>query len=363
MSIASPMDFLCAFRQRVKPEYALKPNISLYAVTKGEAIFVETPQNMNIFHSDTHPFAFVSQFLNATKVIKMSIEDFVNLAGKLGDPTLLVVWISNTGRCGGTMLSQLFETVSGTLVIHEPDPPTNLYHLFEDKELTFSDYEIRLQSTLRIMCKPRRGITRICIKPRPICGKMMLDISQQCLYIRQLFVYRNCLDTLKSWLGIFAYDPYTVVVRSCVDAVWFSNICPYMRNLLLYHFVSKLKDAKELPKYPTTACLLVYNWANQIKIAYNAISRDPHILPVKYEDIMTTPNEIVEQIFDDVGIDRKYVNVALMSFSRDSQRGSAVSRERVDDASSRFMSRVETIKSNDALHAYNLPSLGEDFRL
>ena len=363
MSIASPMDFLCAFRQRVKPEYALKPNISLYAVTKGEAIFVETPQNMNIFHSDTHPFAFVSQFLNATKVIKMSVGDFVRLTEKLGDPTVPVVWISNTGRCGGTMLSQLFETIPGTLVIHEPDPPTNLYHLFEDKELAFSEYKIRLQSTLRIMCKPRRGITRICIKPRPICGTMMLDISQQCLYIRQLFVYRNCLDTLKSWLGIFAYDPYTVVVRSCVDAVWFSNICPYMRNLLLYHFVSKLKDAKELPKYSTTACLLVYNWANQIKIAYNAISRDPHILPVKYEDVMTMPNEIVEQIFDDVGIDRKYVNGALMSFSRDSQRGSAVSRERVGDASTRFMSRMETIKSNDALHAYNLPSLGEDFRL
>ena len=363
MSITSSMDFICAFTTHVEPEYVLKPNISLYAVTEKEAIFVETPQDVNLFHSDTHPFAFVSQFLNATKIIRMSVGDFVKLAEKLGDPTVSVVWIANTGRCGGTMLAQLFETIPGTLVIHEPDPPTNLYHLYEYNLLPMSEYHTLLQSTLRIMCKSRKGITRICIKPRPICNLMMTDISKQCLDIKQLFLYRNCLDTLKSWLGIFGYDPYIFVIRSCTDAVWFSNICPYMKNLLAYHFVSKLKNAKELPKDPTTACIIVYNWGNQIHIAYDAMSRDQHILPVKYEDIIAKPNEIVGKIFNDLGIDISYVANALKTLARDSQRGSTVSRERVGDDSNRFISTMETTKSNDILRAHDLPPLGEDFRI
>ena len=253
MSVSSAMDFICAFRTRVKPEYVLKSNISLYVVTKQEAISVETPKKVNIFSSDTHPFLFVAQFYNATKVITMCIIDFLSLADKIGNPRFPVVWISNTGRCGGTMLSQMFESVPGTLVIHEPDPPTNLYHLHEDNKLMESEYEVMLKSTIRIMCKPNQGITRICIKPRPVCCGMMTDITKQCSYMRQLFVYRNSLDTLKSWLGIMAYDPYIAVVRACTDAVWFSNLCPYMRDLLVNHFVSNSKHALELPKDSTTA--------------------------------------------------------------------------------------------------------------
>ena len=40
MSISSVMDFICAFRTSVKPNYVLKSNIALYVVTKKEAIFV-----------------------------------------------------------------------------------------------------------------------------------------------------------------------------------------------------------------------------------------------------------------------------------------------------------------------------------
>ena len=363
MSVSSAMDFICAYRTRVKPEYVLKSNIVLYVVTKKEAIFVETPEMVNIFSSDTHPFLFVAQFLNATKVITMCISDLLSLADKIGNPRLPVVWISNTGRCGGTLLSQLFETVPGTLVIHEPEPPTNLYHLHEDSKLSTSEYGAMLKSTIRIMCKPHPGITRICIKPRPICSGMMTDITKHCSYIKQLFVYRNSLDTLTSWLGIMAYDPHTVVVRTCVDALWFSNICPYFRDRLVYHFVVKLQDAPELPKDSTTACVMCYSWANQILIACDAMSRDKHILSVKYEDIISRPKETVGQIFDSLGIDLTNVDNATVALLRDSQRGSDVSRDRIGDTSNRFMSSKDKIRSDDILHTYNLPRLGEDFRI
>ena len=120
---ASHVDFLCKFRTRVKPEFVQRLNVSLYSITRKEAIFVETPADLIIYSSDIHPFFMAAQYLKATNVIKISIRDFVRLAEKIGDPKVPVIWVSNTGRCGGKMLCQMFESVPGTLTIHEPDAP------------------------------------------------------------------------------------------------------------------------------------------------------------------------------------------------------------------------------------------------
>ena len=168
MTFTSPLDFVCMFRGHVRQEYVLQPNVSLYCITSKEAIFVETPAGMNIFSSDVAPFVYLSQFLNATKVIKMSIKDFVSLAEKIGDPTVPVVWMSSTGRCGGTMVCQMFETVPGTIAIHEPDSPSHVYHMHGNNRV--KKYEAILKSMIRIMCKPRQGVTKILIKPRPMLG-------------------------------------------------------------------------------------------------------------------------------------------------------------------------------------------------
>ena len=237
-----PLDFLCMFRTTVTPAYVLKPNVSLYAITNKEAIFVETNIGVNIYSSEVHPFFMAAQYLNAKHVIKLSISDFVNLADKIGDPTVPVIWMSNTGRCGGTMLTQMLGSVPGTLAIHQPDAPTNLYFLREYNKVDDDDYKTILKSIIRILCKPYPGIERICIKPRQVCTTMMTDISNLCPDIRQLFIYRNSLDTIRSYLAVMASDPYPAVLRACTDTDWFSNLIPYFRNTALHYFVSKKKS-------------------------------------------------------------------------------------------------------------------------
>ena len=131
------------------------------------------------------------------------------------------------------MVCQVFESVPGTLAIHEPDPPTNVHFLNRSNKLHVNEYNVVLKSMLRIMCTPRQGITRICIKPRPQCPGMITNISKLGLDIKQVFIYRNSLDTLISWLAVMSYDPFLVCVRLCTDAVWFSNILPCMRNIFV----------------------------------------------------------------------------------------------------------------------------------
>ena len=46
------------------------------------------------------------------------------LAETIGDPKVQVILISTTCRCGGTMLTHVFESVPRTLAINQPDAPT-----------------------------------------------------------------------------------------------------------------------------------------------------------------------------------------------------------------------------------------------
>ena len=363
MRHVSLYDFICLYRTRGRPDYVLQPNVSLYSVTTKEAIFVETPASVNIYNSDVHPFFFVAQFLNATKVIKISIKDFVSLADKIGDPTVPVLWISNTGRCGGTMLCQVFETLPGTLVINEPDTPTNVHNLSVYNKILDSEYQTLLKSIIRFLCKPTSGIKRVCIKPRPMCSAMMLDITKFGLDIGQIFIYRNCLDSVKSVLAVMVQDPEYDAAHFLVDLVWFSKLFPYFNNLLIYRFVPSLKTVIGVPPNTTTAGIFTSNWVNQILIAREAMSRDKSILPVRYEDISTRTMEAVVRIFDHLGIDTKHIGLALSSLCRDSQRGSVLSRDNIEDASNRYITAIDRSRSDAILFKCNLPLMGEDFSL
>ena len=257
---ASPSDFLCFFSSCVKPDYVLQPNVSLYALTSIEAFFVETSEKVNIYSSNVQPFFYVSQFLHAKSVIKMPITEFVELADRIGDPAVPVIWVSNTGRCGGTMLCQVFEYVPGTLLIHEPHPPLNLSHLQEKSTFNVSQYDAILKSVIRVLCKPRQGIKSICIKPDILCTFMMKDITRLLPKIKQLFIYRNSLNTIKSWLRVMQHEPFLVVMNSCANANWFSTLFPYFRHLQRYKFISILKDFTQIyvPADANTACVIAY---------------------------------------------------------------------------------------------------------
>ena len=55
-------DFLCIYSSSVELDYVLKPNVSLYSLSKEEAVFVETKTDINIYSSDVNSFFNLAQF-------------------------------------------------------------------------------------------------------------------------------------------------------------------------------------------------------------------------------------------------------------------------------------------------------------
>ena len=360
--VTSTRDFLCIFSSSVELDYVLKPNVSLYALTKDTAVFVETTGGVNIYSSDDYPFFNQAQFKRSRNVIKMPTISFHALAEKVGDPSVPVIWLSNTARCGSTILAQVFEKIPGTSLISEPDAPTHIGFMHKLKSLSENDRKMLLKSTIRLLCKPRTGIERICVKSKGNCISMMKDVSNIFPDIKQIFMYRNCRETVASHLALLSAVPYSEVARICFDSKWLSFVKPFIRKDAELVFIRRLTE-EESNNYDNTVEMFTYMWANYMLVARDAMSRDTRILPVKYEDLMSEKNKTCKMIFENLGLDVASLNTALAAFGRDSQRGTVLSCSRIGNVSRRMISDQDRIKADVILSRFNLPHMGDDFRI
>ena len=363
IDVTSSRDFLTTVGYNVHPEYVLKPTVSLYAITKDEAVFVETPDEIKLFSSDIHPFLYIAQFQYCQRVIKMPIHSFHKLANEIDSSTVPVIWLSNTGRCGSTIIGQLFESVPGTILMSENDSLTNLAYMKEKGMVSHQEYEEILTSIVRVICKPRPNINRLCIKCRS-CGMVhMKFISKLFPHIKQMFLYRNVQPTVSSFLGVTVSETALACWRYFADNEMIVRFIPFLRKYLHNYFSLNdsdfLKDSSDI----NTVEMFTSMWTKFILQTQNVKSHYKNILPVKYEDLISDPQKTCEHIFEAVGIDIAVVKTALQVLKSDSQRGSVLSKSSIRGHPSRSISAADKIKANCILSRHNLPLMGEDFRI
>ena len=360
---SSPMDFLCVFSSRVKKEYVLRQNVTLYCITKKVAIFVETGENVKIYSSDENPFLYLAQYTRGINVIKMSIHTFHTLADSIGDPIIPVIWLSNIGRCGSTMLCQVFEKVPGTVVLSEPDAPLNLCEMQSLNQVSDKEYNSISRSTVRILCKPYPAAERIIIKTRSQCASMMMSLSE--LFserVQQIFMYRDSLSTIASYGPSMGATPYDFLICACADNEMISSIVLFFRKQFRLGIQSKLNTMPDIPLTKTFE-QMVHMWANFMILARHAISCDPHILPLRYEDIVSHPRGTITDVFRTLKLDLKHMDTALTALDRDSQRGQAISGTLLKRDPRRQISEANRVIADSILLGYNLPPMGETFTL
>ena len=95
---------------------------------------VDTESKEDVLKNSSGPFMYINQFNLCSKLIRMPLESFLQLAEEVGDPKGKLVILSNTGRCGSTLLTKLFEELPNTVSISEPEVLMAFRH-----EPTFDD--------------------------------------------------------------------------------------------------------------------------------------------------------------------------------------------------------------------------------
>ena len=202
------------------PESVLAPNVTLLNIDDKFAVFaVVHGPNKNVFLPTTGPFMYINQFRHCSELIRMPIESFLALAQQVGDPKGKLVILSNTGRCGSTLLTQLFDELPHTVSISEPEFLMAFTH-----ESTFDDEtpERRaelLQACIRMLCKDHRGddIKCICIKPKAHAIGLTKEIYSLYPNSSHLYMYRHPAEYVRSLITVFK-----------------SLLHPVARSLMLY---------------------------------------------------------------------------------------------------------------------------------
>ena len=101
-------DFTYRLGEQVDPQQIIdNPNLTLYCLdeTKQQAIFVELPENINL---SSEPFCYQAQFENAKHLVAVPYGTLHELAQQIEIDTSRLIAIHNIGRCGSTLLNQIF---------------------------------------------------------------------------------------------------------------------------------------------------------------------------------------------------------------------------------------------------------------
>lgn len=363
-TVADPSDFITTHKCFKHPNYVLKPTVSLYCITHDEAIFVETEEKINVYGSDKAPFVYRQQFAHAHSLIAMPLPSFHKIAQDLGDPKVPVIWISSTGRCGSTLLSQVFAQLPGMMVIGEPDALTSLAFLRKSNRVGKREYEQLLPSAIRLLCKPDDRAGMICVKARPCCTAQVADVNKYFPYFHQIFVYRNSLKTVMSALSILSTEPIAVFVRYIVDSKVLSTILPCFRRALYHNFCYVLvKDPPRTPpKNLSSVGIFTTSWAANISSCLDMIDSNVPIVAILYEDLMKNTRKSCSVLFDHLDIRHEYIYAALEGFKIDSTRGT-VGQSMVNLDSRRTIQQPFRVEADGILKKHGLPKLGERFEV
>ena len=104
---SSENNFIATHHSFENPEYLLSDNVSLYSVTKTKAIFIEVNGDINVSNSDFGVFFRQAQFAHAWKIIIVPMRVFHKMADRIGAPEGKLIFVSQTSRCGSTLLTQV----------------------------------------------------------------------------------------------------------------------------------------------------------------------------------------------------------------------------------------------------------------
>ena len=314
-------NFISTHHSFESPDYVLQDHVTLYGITEHEAIFVECERDFDVLHSDAGSFLRVAQFHNAKRVITMPMTSFHKLARQVGDPKGTLIFVSNTNRCGSTLLCQMFEECDRVLVFSNPSALNSIYKGVAASSQT----ELRevVRSTVRLLCKPiRRAIQVYVVKPTAQTVVAVPDFARVFPKSKQLFMYREGVSVAKSVFKAGLTLPLMHIVFL---------VTPFSGRLTQEGVVAMGLNAS-LMKH-RCADGLVYGffvWASVIAKYREFVRQGIDIVGVKYEDLVERPLEATRIVFEYCGIPVEWAEKAINALNKDAQRLSPLSRKNLD---------------------------------
>lgn len=323
--IAALTDFTTTADAQIDAQQIIdNPDISLYCLddTQQRAIFAELSPKVDLASA---PFCYQAQFDNARRLIAVPYEAFHELAAGINIDDSKLILIHNIGRCGSTLVKDVFNQLDDVVCLSEPDVFSNFAALRHQSRPTLNRL---LQSSLRLMFRPAVAgqAATYGLKFRNQCVEIMDLYAAAFPRARHLFLYRGVLGWTASLERLMSrHGARPPLAR--MDAL---ARCAAYNNRTLEQ-VERFFDPA-VADY-STATFLATSWLLMMDRCLELSAQGFSPLAVRYEDLNTRREAVIAAIFEYCGLPLAAVQVALQAFSRDSQQGTRLARERSDQGS------------------------------
>ncbi len=320
---ADRTDFTLGASTFAPPEIVLSdPQWSLYCLDRinRQALFVKTPGNLDITDS---AFLFQSQFTNAQEVLSIDFSTFHQLASTLQPDSSRILFVHSVGRCGSTLMSQVFRALPSTCSLSEPDPATLLTEWRGRRLLEDNESCLLAESSTRFHCKPwpaRYPDTRWVFKYRAQCIEIADWLMHAFPNAKQLFIHRQPIEWLKSVYRAFVepeqhQDPKFAAL---FEQVW-CNYLPFIKE----------QRIPESPMHISKTWICVWIAVRQ-RLAQLKSAGLP-FYELDYESLKSAPIPTLASMFKALDISVKDWAPIQAALETDSQAGTTIGRDKTKD--------------------------------
>ena len=316
-------DFITLHVGYFSPDYLLQPHVTLYCVNKHYAGFIECDEGIDVTSSKHGSFLRIAQFRLARNFIVVPLSVFHSVASRLGDPKEQLVFLTNTSRCGSTLMTQIFEETGHVMAFSEPDAIYNVMYMRK----SLSDLETRamIRSIMRVVCKnPTPGTTAFAIKVSQPATDVTPYLAEIFPKAKNIFMYRDGLPAVLSITKIIHSCPQTDFLLRLSQ----SAFCMFVIKLSVKIFGLPIPGHEDMPSEFSDVYVGTHVWAQTINYYLKYRSQGIAMVALKYEDILANPEFAIGKIFEYCEIEFDLAKV-MRAFDRDSQENSPISRERL----------------------------------
>lgn len=297
------------------------PNITLYCVDPvgSRALFVRTPDDVNLAEK---PFFYAAQYDHAQQVLAVPYGLFHELGATIRSDAPLV-HIHSTGRAGSTLMSKAFAEMDATTSLSEPDVYTQVAVMSLAGTPPHQVLPI-LRSAVDFLFKPSftHGASLRVVKHRSFSVEVAGLIAQVSPEAGNLFLYRDLAPFMLSVTRGFGLLGQSLESRRAWSAALGSAVRVLQREAM----------QRDLDGVEIGACI----WLSAMLAFVRAHGEGLAMVPVRYEDLVARPREMMEMILAYLALPGSRVDVALRAFERDSQAGSPLARDEVIDPDARL---------------------------
>jgi hypothetical protein len=341
------------------------PNVTLYCLDEvnHSFLFVETPADIDLTQ---HPFFFQAQFEHAHRLIAVPYETMHQMAAAAPIQGDQLVLLYSVGRCGSTLMSEVFNQLEGVVSLSEPDVFTDILKMREENGRFTPHLKQLLHTSLFALMKPLFAYqpTHWAIKFRSYCVELADLIDEVVPDAKALFMYRNAEDWAQSTARAFQklesekgsvgtaverqWARRAVRMQEMITAVW-PNQPPQLINKLFHRIDTKAGVLSQhslalrkrlfpiLVEYENQLLrgelsrmeYITLEWVSAMHKYQQMHEQRMPMLAFRYEDLIEQPKFIVANILDYCGIPAADLDELMQVFDKDSQRGTSLARTAV----------------------------------